>query len=83
MTGSDFPSVPGQNPSGDSGSVTADPTGATETYGDVSQGTLFAQGGLAGLAAGGMAKGGFVVPADVVSALGNGSTDAGLRALTN
>jgi hypothetical protein len=32
-------------------------------------------------AAGGMAKGGFVVPADVVSALGNGSTDAGLRAL--
>jgi len=81
MTGSDFPSVPGQNPSGDSGSVTADPTGATETYGDVSQGTLFAQGGIAGLAAGGMAKGGFVVPADVVSALGNGSTDAGLRTL--
>ena len=40
-----------------------------------------AQGGLAGLAAGGMAKGGFVVPADVVSALGNGSTDAGLRTL--
>jgi hypothetical protein len=32
-------------------------------------------------AAGGMAKGGFVVPADVVSALGNGSTNAGLRAL--
>jgi hypothetical protein len=28
-----------------------------------------------------MAKGGFVVPADVVSALGNGSTDAGLRTL--
>jgi len=44
-------------------------------------GTLFAQGGIAGLANGGMAKGGFVVPADVVSALGNGSTDAGLRAL--
>lgn len=40
-----------------------------------------AQGGIAGLANGGMAKGGFVVPADVVSALGNGSTDAGLRAL--
>jgi hypothetical protein len=40
-----------------------------------------AQGGLMGLAKGGMAKGGFVVPADVVSALGNGSTDAGLRAL--
>lgn len=67
--------------SDNTGSVTADPTGAKETYGDVSQGTLFAQGGIAGLSAGGMAKGGFVVPADVVSALGNGSTDAGLRAL--
>jgi hypothetical protein len=40
-----------------------------------------AQGGLMGLAAGGMARGGFVIPADVVSALGNGSTDAGLRSL--
>jgi hypothetical protein len=29
-----------------------------------------AQGGLLSLAAGGMSKGGFVVPADVVSALG-------------
>ena len=38
-------------------------------------------GGLLGLAKGGMASGGFVVPADVVSALGNGSTDAGLRKL--
>jgi hypothetical protein len=28
-----------------------------------------------------LAKGGFVVPADVVSMLGEGSTDAGLRAL--
>ena len=62
-------------------SVTADPTGATETYGDTSMGTLSAQGGLVGLAAGGMSKGGFVVPADVVSALGNGSSDAGLRKL--
>ncbi len=41
----------------------------------------FAKGGIAGLAAGGMSKGGFVVPADVVSALGNGSSDAGLRKL--
>jgi hypothetical protein len=66
----------------ESQSVTPDPTGATETYGDTSgRGTLFAQGGLAGLAAGGMSKGGFVVPADVVSALGNGSSDAGLRKL--
>jgi hypothetical protein len=40
-----------------------------------------AQGGLLSLAAGGMSKGGFVVPADVVSALGNGSSDAGLRKL--
>ena len=40
-----------------------------------------AAGGLITLAKGGMASGGFVVPADVVSALGNGSTDAGLRAL--
>jgi hypothetical protein len=39
-------------------------------------------GGLLGLAKGGMASGGFVVPADVVSALGNGSTDAGLRKLS-
>ena len=42
----------------------------------------FAAGGLMGLAKGGMASGGFVVPADVVSALGNGSTDAGLRKLS-
>jgi hypothetical protein len=44
-------------------------------------GGYFANGGLLGLAKGGMASGGFVVPADVVSALGNGSTDAGLRKL--
>jgi hypothetical protein len=44
-------------------------------------GELRAKGGIIGLAAGGMARGGFVVPADVVSALGNGSTDAGLRKL--
>ena len=41
----------------------------------------FASGGITSLAKGGMASGGFVVPADVVSALGNGSTDAGLRKL--
>lgn len=33
------------------------------------------------LAKGGLASGGFVVPADVVSMLGEGSTDAGIRAL--
>jgi hypothetical protein len=35
------------------------------------------------LARGGLADGGFVVPADVVSHLGNGSTDAGLQHLKN
>jgi hypothetical protein len=34
-----------------------------------------------GFAEGGLADGGFVVPADVVSHLGNGSTDAGLKHL--
>ena len=34
-----------------------------------------------GFAQGGLADGGFVVPADVVSHLGNGSTDAGLKHL--
>jgi hypothetical protein len=64
-------------------------SGAFQDYGGMSQNDLAesgggvgaAKGGLLSLAAGGMAKGGFVVPADVVSALGNGSTDAGLRAL--
>jgi hypothetical protein len=51
------------------------------TSDDASYGGFFAQGGIASLAKGGMASGGFVVPADVVSALGNGSTDAGLRKL--
>jgi hypothetical protein len=36
-----------------------------------------AQGGLLGLAKGGMKSGGFVVPADVVSMIGEGNTDAG------
>ena len=48
-------------------------------YGDGT--SMAAEGGLVGLAKGGMAKGGFVVPADVVSMLGEGSTDAGIRAL--
>lgn len=38
-----------------------------------------AQGGLLGLAKGGMKQGGFVVPADVVSMVGEGNTDAGYR----
>jgi len=40
-------------------------------------GTLFSEGGLAALAKGGMREGGFVVPADVVSMVGEGNTDAG------
>jgi hypothetical protein len=38
-----------------------------------------AQGGLLGLAKGGMRSGGFVVPADVVSMVGEGNTDAGYK----
>ena len=36
-------------------------------------------GGLMGLAKGGMRSGGFVVPADVVSMIGEGNTDAGYK----
>jgi hypothetical protein len=40
---------------------------------------FFAQGGLMGLAKGGMRSGGFVIPADVVSMVGEGNTDAGYK----
>jgi hypothetical protein len=40
-------------------------------------GGYWAEGGLLGLAKGGMKSGGFVVPADVVSMIGEGNTDAG------
>jgi hypothetical protein len=39
----------------------------------------FAAGGILGLAKGGMKSGGFVVPADVVSMIGEGNTDAGYK----
>jgi hypothetical protein len=39
----------------------------------------YAQGGLMGLAKGGMKSGGFVIPADVVSMVGEGNTDAGYK----
>jgi hypothetical protein len=39
----------------------------------------FAAGGLMGLARGGMRSGGFVIPADVVSMIGEGNTDAGYK----
>jgi len=71
------PDVGVGGPSGDGGFSGADADGG---FGPSSPGGM-AAGGLMGLAEGGMAKGGFVVPADVVSALGNGSTDAGLRSL--
>jgi len=38
-----------------------------------------AEGGLMGLAKGGMKSGGFVIPADVVSMIGEGNTDAGYK----
>ncbi len=40
-----------------------------------------AQGGIMGLAAGGLRDGAFVIPADVVSHFGNGSSEAGLAFL--
>ncbi len=55
--------------------------GYSPTSDDASYGGFFAAGGLMGLAKGGMKSGGFVFPADALSALGNGSTDAGLRKL--
>jgi hypothetical protein len=74
----------GDSGGGDSGGGAPNTDAAGNSFGDVGfdAGDMgHAQGGLLSLAAGGMAKGGFVVPADVVSALGNGSTDAGLRTL--
>jgi hypothetical protein len=53
-------------------------SGVDTSYG---YGGYFAEGGITSLAKGGMKSGGFVFPADALSALGNGSTDAGLRKL--
>ena len=56
----------------------AEATGGTGTgFGD--DGSDFARGGLMGLAKGGMRSGGFVIPADVVSMVGEGNTDAGYK----
>mgnify|MGYP006398020473 CR=1 FL=1 len=76
-------SGPMPSDSGSGGGHDAGVTGGNSFGGDNADGGGYneAAGGLISLAAGGMAKGGFVVPADVVSALGNGSTNAGLRAL--
>jgi hypothetical protein len=48
-----------------------------EILGFIPEQGSFAQGGLASLARGGMKAGGFVIPADVVSMVGEGNTDAG------
>jgi hypothetical protein len=61
---------------GDGGGYAADRGMGSEVYGDMPAGT-YADGGLMGLAKGGMKSGGFVVPADVVSMIGEGNTDAG------
>jgi hypothetical protein len=55
--------------------------GYSPTSDDASYGGFFAAGGLMGLAKGGMKSGGFVVPADVVSMIGEGNTDAGYNRL--
>jgi hypothetical protein len=46
-------------------------------FGNLFGGSGFSEGGLASLARGGMKAGGFVVPADVVSMVGEGNTEAG------
>jgi hypothetical protein len=77
------PEQPGQTRGGPASDDGSGPD-AADTAGveGIAPGSLgWKGGGLMGLAAGGMSKGGFVVPADVVSALGNGSSDAGLRKL--
>jgi hypothetical protein len=59
--------------SGISGGYDSSPGGGY----DSGIGGFFATGGLMSLAKGGMKSGGFVVPADVVSMIGEGNTDAG------
>jgi chemotaxis protein MotB len=53
--------------------------GYSPTSDDASYGGFFAAGGLMSLAKGGMRSGGFVIPADVVSMVGEGNTDAGYK----
>ena len=60
---------------------------AARAYGEGAKGqayqatTFAAEGGVMGLAAGGLRDGAFVIPADVVSHFGNGSSEAGLAFL--
>jgi hypothetical protein len=61
---------------GNGGGYAADRGMGSEVHGGMPAGT-YAEGGLMGLAKGGMKSGGFVVPADVVSMIGEGNTDSG------
>jgi len=74
----------GGAPAGDIGGANGDIGGLSvgdvgDASGDASGD--FRNGGIVALAKGGMRSNAFVVPADVVSAMGNGSTKAGLAAL--
>jgi hypothetical protein len=66
---------------GDGGAGAGDGGAAGDGGVGAGDGSGWASGGLAHLARGGMQSNAFVVPADVMSALGNGSTKAGLAAL--
>jgi hypothetical protein len=58
---------------GDFGGMSNQGEGGPDSYGG------WKAGGLMGLAKGGMRSGGFVIPADVVSMIGEGNTDAGYK----
>jgi hypothetical protein len=68
--------VPGHDYSYQGSNTTSDISDVDTSYG---YGGYFAEGGILGLAKGGMKSGGFVVPADVVSMIGEGNTDAGYK----
>ena len=75
-------SASGNSGSGPAGSVGADGSPGSGTAGANGTGG-WRQGGLLSYAQGGLAQDSFIVPADVVSAMGNGSTKAGLAALNS
>lgn len=59
------------------GGVSASDTGDIGFGGGSLGGFAYSDGGITSLARGGMKAGGFVIPADVVSMVGEGNTDAG------
>ncbi len=73
-------SASGNSGSGPAGSVGADGSPGSGTAGANGTGG-WNQGGIISRAQGGLAQDSFIIPADVMSALGNGSTKAGLAAL--